>query len=69
MEAAMMDEQRKRPAGDDAPNAASESAKVHGDKLEELIPRRPSEGGAAGARRGEHDGEGDGGAEEPRGHA
>jgi hypothetical protein len=60
-----MDEQRKRPATDDAPGAASESAKLHGDKLEGLIPRRPSERGSAAARRDDDESE----AEEPRGHA
>jgi hypothetical protein len=61
-----------RPKGEDAPNAAAESTKVHGDTLEELIPRgaheprEPRGGTAANARPPDEE---NGEAEEPRGHS
>ena len=62
----MTDAERGRPAGDDAPSAPREPTKVHGDTLEELIPRGRAPEDAARAAEGGAD---ENGSDEPRGHS
>jgi hypothetical protein len=63
----MTERERDRPAEGGGPSAAAESAKVHGDKLEEMIPREPR-GDLPSEARPPADDE-DREAEEPRGHS